>query len=317
VLPTPFEVREAAGRISGAVVRTPLTRSAWLSAGAGGDVFLKRECEQTTGSFKLRGATNVIAALTPEERARGVVTASAGNHGLGLATAAKAAGIRAEVFVPASAPMIKREKILATGSRVNASAPNYDVAESVARTHAVDTGMTFVSPCTGRALLAGQGTVALEIVEQLPTVGTVVVCVGGGGLAGGIGGLLRAEHPMVRIIGAQSERTNAMALAIASGEETDIPDQPTLADGLAGLVDEEMLAQGQQSLHEITTVSEAAIADAIRGLHREEGLTVEGAGAVGVAALLTGAIRPTQFPVVVIVSGANIDPAVHQRIVAS
>lgn len=320
-LPSPSEIRAAAARIDGSALRTPLTRSECLSSIAGGEVWIKRECDQHTGSFKIRGAKNVLAQFTPEERTAGVVTSSAGNHGLGIAAAAKGLGIPATIFVPASAPRIKREKIAALGATVNASARSYDEAESVARVFALDRGARFVSPCTGRELLAGQGTVALEVVEQLAdagrTLGTMVICVGGGGLAGGVGGFLRAESPATRIIGAQSELTNAMALALASGEPTDIPDLPTLADGLAGLVDEEMLAQGQAALDEIVTVREADIARAIAGLWTHEGLKVEGAGAVGAAALMSGRLRPTAFPVVIVVSGSNIDGARHQEIVES
>ena len=301
-------------------MRTALTRSPFLSAIAGGEVWLKRECEQHTGSFKIRGASNVLAQFTVEERAAGVVTSSAGNHGLGIASAAKAFGIAATIYVPASAPRIKRERIASCGATVDSASRSYDDAEVNARATVRGSGAIYVSPCTGRQLLAGQGTVALEIVEQLAeqgaTLGTLMVCVGGGGLAGGVAGLLRAEWPSTRIIGAQSELTNAMALALASGEATDIPDLPTLADGLAGLVDDEMLAQGQAALDDIVTVSEDDIARAIQALWTHEGLTVEGGGAVGTAALMTGRVRPTAFPVVVIVSGSNIDEARHQAIVA-
>jgi threonine dehydratase len=249
-----------------------------------------------------------------------VVTSSAGNHGLGISSAARALGIAATIYVPASAPRIKRERIASCGATVNSASRSYDDAEATARAAARGSGAIYVSPCTGRQLLAGQGTVALEIVEQLAkhgaTLGTLMVCVGGGGLAGGVAGLLRAESPSTRIIGAQSELTNAMSLALASGEATDIPDLPTLADGLAGLVDDEMLAQGQAALDDIVTVSEDDIARAIQALWTHEGLKVEGGGAVGTAALMTGRVRPTAFPVVVIVSGSNIDEARHQTIVA-
>lgn len=316
ILPSPAEVRAAAARIAPTVQRTPFWRSETLSAFLGGDMWLKLECEQATGSFKIRGATNVLAQLSGAERQRGVVASSAGNHGLGIASAAAALGIPAVVFVPSTAPAVKRDKIAALGATVDASAANYDAAEVLARAHAAHTGATFVSPCTGRELLAGQGTVALEILEDLPALATIVVAVGGGGLVGGVGGLLRGEAPGARIIGAQSERTNAMALALRSGMPTDIPDMPTLADGLAGLVDAEMLAQGQAALDEIVTVSEADIASAIAYLWIEEGVKVEGAGAAGAAALLAGAVRGLAFPVAVVVSGGNIDPFVHAEILA-
>ena len=315
VLPTPAEIRAAAARIAPGIRRTPLRRSDALSDCLGGDVWLKLECEQVTGSFKIRGAANVLATLGEEARRHGVVASSAGNHGLGIASAAAALGVAATVFVPRSAPAVKREKIAALGATVDSTAASYDAAELLARDAAARTGSTFVSPCTGRALLAGQGTVALEVLEELPTLRTMVVCVGGGGLVGGIGGLLRAEAPFVQIRGAQSVRTNAMALALASGQPTAIQDLPTLADGLAGLVDAEMLAQGRSALDNIVTVDEEAIAETIAYLWIEEGLRVEGAGAVGVAALLASR-QAIEFPVVVPVSGGHIDGAVHAAILA-
>jgi len=316
ILPTADEVRAAAARLDGRVERTPLVASPELSAIAGGEVLLKLECLQDGGSFKLRGALHAMLALDDAARARGVVASSAGNHGIGIAMAAARLGVPATVFVPASAPAVKREKIAARGATVIATEPTYDAAEAAARAFATATGATFVSPCTGRTLLAGAGTVALEVMTTRPDVATLVVCVGGGGLAGGVGGYLRDAAPAVRIVGAQSVRTNAMSLALASGRATDIPDLPTLADGLAGLVDAEMLAQGQAALDAIVTVEEEEIAEAIRWLHTAHGVRVEGSGAVGVAALRSGRLRPEAFPVAVTVSGANIDAARWAAIVA-
>lgn len=315
ILPSPAEVRAAAARIAGEVVRTPLVPSPALSAVAGGEVFLKLECQQASGSFKLRGALNAMHALTPEQRARGACASSAGNHGIGMAIAGERLGVPVRVFVPASAPRVKRERIAAHGAVVDASQPGYDDAERAARAWARETGATFVSPCTGRALLAGAGTVALEVLDDLPSLGTMVVCVGGGGLVGGIGGYLRGVANGVRILGAQSVLTNAMSLALERGAPADIPDVPTLADGLAGLVDAEMLAQGQAALDGIATVEEASIAEAIAFLWREHGLRVEGSGAVGVAAVRTRRLRPQAFPVAITVSGANIDDERWEAIV--
>ena len=314
-LPSPADIRAAALRIAPRIRRTPLRRSTGLSEFLGGDAWLKLECEQVTGSFKIRGATNALALLDERARATGVVASSAGNHGLGIAAAAKELGIAATVFVPRTAPAVKRDRIAALGATVDATAASYDAAESLARAHATRTGAAFVSPCTGHAVLAGQGTVALEVLEELPTLRAIVVPVGGGGLVGGIGGLLRAEAPHVRIVGAQSERTNAMALALASGQPAEIPDRPTLADGLAGLVDAEMLAQGQAAIDQIVTLREQAIASAISWLWIEEGVKAEGAGAAGVAALLAGRVQHVEFPVVVVVSGGNIDDDKHGAII--
>ncbi len=306
ILPTAHEVRAAAAQLSGRVRRTPLKPSPGLSAAAGGEVLLKLECLQASGSFKLRGATHALLALTEAQRAAGIVASSAGNHGLGIAIAARALGVRATIFVPRGAPAVKRNGIAAEGATIDDTQPHYDAAEDAARALASATGATFVSPCTGRALLAGAGTVALEILEDLPTLRTVIVPVGGGGLVGGIGGFLRDVAPAVRILGAQSVHTNAMSLALARGHAVDVPDLPTLAEGLAGRVDDAMYAQGKAALDAIATVDEEAIADAMTWLRRDEGLVVEGAGAVGIAALRSGALAPQAFPVVVVVSGGNV-----------
>ena len=313
-LPSPAEIRAAAARIAPAIRETPFYKSDGLSAFVGGDVWLKFESEQHTGSFKLRGATNALAMLAENERTRGVVTASAGNHGLGIAHAASALGIKLTVFVPRTAPSVKKDRIAGFGATVDASAPTYDDAEVLAKEFAARSGATFVSAYAGRNLLAGQGTVALEILEALPTLRTILIPIGGVGLASGIAGLLRAEAPDVRIIGAQSDRTNAMTLAMASGEPTDIPDLPTLADGLSGRADEYMLAQGQAAIDEMVASSEEDVASAIAYLGIDEGFTVEGAGAVGVAALLSGRVRDLEFPVVAVVSGGNIDEAQHKAV---
>ena len=316
ILPSPQDVRAAALRIAPAIRETPFYRSEGLSAFLGGDAWLKFESEQNTGSFKLRGATNALAMLTDDERTRGVVTASAGNHGLGIAAAAKALGVRLTVFVPRTAPAIKRDRIAELGATVDASAAKYDDAERLARDHAARTGATFVSAYAGMPLLAGQGTVALEILQALPTLRTIIVPVGGVGLAGGIAGLLRAEAPAVRIVGAQSERTNAMTIAMVTGRPTDIPDLPTLADGLSGQADGYMLAQGQAALDTMVAASEEDVASAIAYLFIEEGFKVEGAGAVGVAVLLSGRVPNLEFPVAVVVSGGNIDEGKHKAVLA-
>lgn len=313
-LPTAQQVRAAATRIRPHVLRTRLLRADTLSAYLGGDVWLKCECDQHTGSFKLRGAVNVAAQLNPAARARGVVASSAGNHGAGIAAAARAFGIPCTVYVPSVAPAAKRNRITAAGATVDASAPHYDAAEALARAHAARAGATFVSPCTGVELLAGHGTVALEIVEDLPAVRTIVTSVGGGGLCGGMGGFLNDAAPQVALIGAQSERTNAMARALAAGGPAGDPHLPTICDGLAGLVDAEMYAQGKASLSRVAVSPERAVRDAVAYLWLEEGFRVEGAGAAGIAALLAGTAGDIEFPCAVVLSGGNIDLDVHAEI---
>ncbi len=307
----PIDIFAAARRLEGVAVRTPLRRSAALSAHTKADIHLKLETEQVTGSFKIRGAYNAIAALPKDVRARGVVASSAGNHGLGVAYAARQFGIPATIYVPASAPAVKREGIARLGATVDASEPDYDAAMARAKREATATGATFINPCLGDTLIAGQGTVALEIVQERPDVATVMLPVGGGGLLAGTGSLLRRLAPHVRIIGAQSVNTAAMARSVRAGRVVDIPSVPTLADGLAGGIDAFALDIGQHALDEIVTVDEDEIARTILWLEREEGARVEGAGAVAAAALLSGAAReflPRTGPVVVILSGRNIDP---------
>lgn len=312
----PALVRAAAARLSPLAHETPLRHSPALSAIVGGDVWLKLEHEQTGGSFKVRGAINVLATLTDAERSAGVVASSAGNHGTGVALAAEAAGVNATIFVPHDAPQVKKDRIRAAGASLNDEARDYDHAQELGIAFARTTGRRFVSPCTGTMLIAGQGTVGLEITHALPSVQTVVVCVGGGGLLGGIGGWLRATAPGVRIVGAQSDQTNAMAASLEAGARVDVGCPPTLADGLAGQIDDEGYAIGVACLDAIALVTEAEIAAAIRWLDEHEGIRAEGAGAVSVAALLTGKASVAAFPCVATVSGGNIDAARHRTLLA-
>jgi threonine dehydratase len=313
ILPAAPDVLAAARRLRGVIQRTPCSYSAPLSTRAGAEAHIKWESQQSTGSFKLRGAFNALLTMPIEERRRGVVVASAGNHGLGIAYAARTLGMRARVYVPASAPLIKREGIAAMGAEVDATLPDYDAAHEAALACAARDEMTFVSPCSGRSLLAGQGTVGLEILEDLPSVRTLVVPVGGGGLAGGIAVLVRAVAPHVRIVGVQSELTNAMAASLTSGRRTAVPVVPTLADGLAGQVDDEGLLIGRFALDEIVEVSERQIAESMAWLSRMHGARVEGSGAVSVAAMLTRG--SWDAPAVAIVSGGNVDQRVWNEIV--
>lgn len=303
----PVDVLAAAHRLRGLVRETPLVESPELSAIAGQSVYLKLENEQITGSFKVRGAMNALATLPPDVRARGVVASSAGNHGLGVAYAARHFGIPATVFVPSTAPRVKRDGIAALGATVDANQPHYDAAMDEAKRYAAAHGSTFINPCLGDALLAGQGTVALEIIEALPALATLVVCVGGGGLLGGCASLVRRVTPDVRILGAQSVNTAAMARSLEAGRLVAIENVATLADGLAGQIDEEALDIGRHALDGIAALDEETIGRAIAWLADVHGVRAEGSGAVGVAAVMSGALGALGGPVAVIVSGGNID----------
>ena len=305
----------AAKRIAPHVKRTRLLRSDGLSRVARGDVYLKLENEQITGSFKVRGALNALGSLPEKQRERGVVASSAGNHGMGVAFAAKTLGMRAKIYVPQNAPEVKKSGIRSLGAELDDSQPNYDAAMDAAKEFGRKTEREYINPCLGDDLLAGQGTVALEVVDELPNLRAFVVNVGGGGLLGGCGSYLRDRYPDVQIFGAQSVNTAAMAKSLAADKVVPIPSVPTLADGLAGLIDEDALDIGRNALDQIVTLTEDEIAEAIAWFAREHQMRVEGAGACGAAAVLLGKIDP-QTPCAVVVSGGNIDEARWKQVIS-
>jgi threonine dehydratase len=307
-------VREAQKRIAPHIRRTRLLRSEGLSRIAGGDVFLKLENEQITGSFKLRGALNALSCLSADKRARGVVASSAGNHGMGVASAGKTLGIKAKIYVPRTAPEVKKAGIRSLGAELDDSQPDYDAAMDAAKAFGKQTGRDFINPCLGDDLLAGQGTVALEILDELPALRSLVVNVGGGGLLGGCASLLRRERPDVRIYGAQSVNTAAMSKSLKAKRVVPIESVPTLADGLAGLIDEDAYDIGKHALDDIVTLTEEEIAESIAWFAREHNARVEGAGACAAGAILLKKLRP-ETPCAVVVSGGNIDEGRWSRIV--
>jgi threonine dehydratase len=304
--PTLDEIRAAQQRIAGTAHRTPAERSDALSAEAGCDIFLKLECWQRTRSFKLRGAYNAIAALSDAERARGIVTASAGNHGQAVAFAARATHARATIFVPRDAPGVKKDRIRRFGAELRDDPADYDAAELAAQEEADRSGRVFVHPYSDPAVVAGQGTVALELLEDPGAPDVVIVPVGGGGLISGIARALRELSPKTRVIGVQSEETRAMYESLRAGHLVDVEITPTLADGLAGCTDAVSVERVRALVDDVVLVSEAAIADAIRVLYARDGVVAEGSGAVGVAAVRSGAVE-VSGRVAIVVTGGNID----------
>lgn len=298
------------------VVRwTPLQHSPWLSDHLDVPVYLKLECWQRTGSFKLRGAIHALAGMDPAVRARGVVTASAGNHGQAVALAAQIHGVDAIVFVPDRAPATKQARIRRYGAELRLVAGSYDDAARAARALSLERDIPFVHPFDDPDVVAGQGTVGLEILEDLPAVRQVVVPVGGGGLVAGIGAAVRSAASEVRVIGVQSTETPAMYAAFAAGRVVATPVVPTLCDGLAGEVEPESFHRARQVVDALRLVAEADVAGAIRALYVHEGVVAEGSGAVGVAAALAGVLDPPG-PVVLVISGGNIDRVALARILA-
>jgi len=297
--PTIADLEAARERLEGVARVTPVSQSETLGRRAGRPVWLKAENLQRTGSFKIRGAANKLATLTPEERERGVVAASAGNHAQAVAWAAREAGIKATIYVPEDAPMAKVDATRGYGAEVVLSGSGYDEAEAASRA-SVDAGATFVHAFEDPVVIAGQGTLGLELAEQLPDVSTVVVPIGGGGLASGIAIALRDRLPRVRIVGVQCE---SFAPLVPDGKVGGF----TIADGIAvkrpGKLTSVVL---EELLDDVVTVADDEIAAAIVLLLERVKLVVEGAGAASVAAVVAGRVGG-EGPVCAILSGGNID----------
>jgi threonine dehydratase len=291
--PTLAEIQAARGRVHGLARETPVYSSETLGRRSGRQVFLKAENLQRTGSFKIRGAVNKIATLSDKERRAGVVAASAGNHGQAVAWAAREHGVKATVFMPQDAPMAKVEPTKTYGATAELVGATFEDALAAALDHVEKTGATFVHPYEDEVVIAGQGTIGLELAEQVPQAETVVIPVGGGGLASGIALALRALKPGMRIVGVQA------------GLEG-----PTIADGIAvKQVGEVTGAILDDVLDDLVSVTDDEICEAIVLLLERSKLVVEGAGAVGVAALLSGKAGG-EGPAVALLSGGNIDPTV-------
>lgn len=312
-MPTLDDIHAARARTLPLVRRTPIARSDWLSDATGADVCLKLESLQVTSSFKARGALNAVLALVERRRAGEplpcLVTASAGNHGRALAWAASRAGLRTVVFTPRSAPAAKLDAIRRHGAELRAVASTYEETEVLAKRFAAETGACFISAYSHPDLLAATGTIALEVVEDLPAVERIVVPVGGGGLLAGIAAAISMVRPDVEVVGVEVEASHPFAASLAAGRIVEVEVGPTLADGLAGNMDPDNLAFPivQALVRRMVTVGERQLRDAIRGLVRYEHLVAEGAGAAGVAAVAAGRISARSGATAVIVSGANID----------
>jgi len=302
------------------VVAEHARRTRCVEAPALGDgVWLKLECEQDTGSFKLRGALAAVAALDERARARGVVTASAGNHGYGLARAGRRLGVPVTVFVAASTPAVKRDGIASAGATLEVvEAPGYDAVELRAKAAAEARGLAFVSPFDAPEIAAGNGgTVGLEVLEDVPGVRTVIAPVGGGGLVAGLAAARTHAGVDFALVGVQSEACPAMAVSLREGRaRLTYAGEPTLAEGLEGGVGQRTFEIARDALARMETVSEAAIADAMRFAKRELDLTVEGSAAVGLA-WVRAHRDEVDGPVVVVVSGRNVDPATLERLLRS
>jgi threonine dehydratase len=310
------DVRAAQDLLSGVVRPTPLEYSRALADRVGAEVYLKCENLQRAGSFKIRGAYTRMARLSEEEKARGVVAASAGNHAQGVALAAQLLGIKAKVYMPHGAPMPKLVATRAYGADIEQVGTTIDECLVKAREWEASTGAVLIHPFDHRDIVAGQGTCGLEILQECPEVRTIVVSAGGGGLLAGISTAVKALKPDVRIIGVQAEQAAAYPLSLAAGKPVAYENMQTMADGIAvGMPGDVPYALVRDLVDGIETVSEEALSKALLFLLERAKLVVEPAGAAAVAHLLSTAGRHVEGPVVAVLSGGNIDPLLLLRII--
>jgi threonine dehydratase len=309
------DIEAARGVLAGVSITTPMEESRWLSALVGGPVSLKCENLQRTGSFKARGAYVRISRLSAEERARGVVAASAGNHAQGVALAAQLLGIRATVFMPEGAPIPKEKATRGYGAEVVFEGRYLEDALVAARRFEAETGAVLIHPFDHTDIVAGQGTCGLEIVEQAPDLETVLVPTGGGGLLAGIAIAVKAVRPEVRVVGVQAAGAAAYPDSLRQGRPVPLSSMQTMADGIAvGVPGEITFAAVRDHVDDIVTVSEESMSRALLALVERAKMVVEPAGAAAVAAMLD---QPSAFrtPAVAVLSGGNIDPLLLGKVI--
>jgi len=312
---SPADIEDARELLRGHTVETPIQTSRWLTDLVGSPVVMKCENLQRTGSFKSRGAFVRIARLSEEERSRGVVAASAGNHAQGVALSAKMLGIPATVFMPEGAPIPKENATRGYGADVVFEGEYVDQCLDAARAFSERTGAVFIHPFDHTDIVAGQGTLGLELLEQVPDVRTIVVPLGGGGLLAGVALAVKQRRPDVKIVGVQAEDAAAYPPSLAAGEPIQLSSMPTMADGIAvGRPGDINFPIIRDHVDDILTVSEETISRALLALVERTKLVVEPAGAVGVAAVLD---QPEAFegPVAVVLSGGNIDPLLLGKVI--
>lgn len=311
------DIRAARDHIAGKVERTPTVPSPSLSGHLGAPVYLKLEHRQTTGSFKLRGASNAIASLNAEEKARGVVAASTGNHGRALAHAAKLEGMRATICMSRLVPQNKLDEIRRLGAEIHIVGNSQDDAQQEVDRLVAEDGLIMLPPFDHPDIIAGQGTLGLEIIEQVADAALVLVPLSGGGLAAGVAAAVKGVSPGTKVIGVSMARGAAMKASLDAGDPVLVEELPTLADSLGGgigLDNRLTFSMCRDLLDDVILLSEDEIAAGIRHAYDQEREIVEGAGAVCIAAVLAGKVRASG-PTVLILSGRNIDMTLHRKVV--
>lgn len=317
---TPGDVVAARQRIAPLIRRTPLLPSSALSRHRGASIYLKAETLQETGTFKVRGAANKILSLSPEQRVRGVVTASTGNHGRAVSHVARELGIPATVCISERVPQNKVQALQRTGAQVVVEGQGQDEAAERAFALQHERGLTMVHPFDDPLVIAGQGTIGLELLDDLPQLDAVLVPLSGGGLISGIALALKSKAPAIRVLGVSMQRAPVMYHSLQAGHPVQMPEEETLADSLLGgigLDNHYTFPLVQQLVDDVILVSEDEIARAMAFLLVEEHLVAEGAGAVGVAALLAGKVAKPGKHVALVISGGNVAPDQLLKVVHS
>lgn len=306
------QVKEAVDRIRPVVGETPVEQIEDLAPNIETEVYFKLENLQKTGSFKLRGASNKIRSLSPKQAARGVIAASNGNHGLGVAAAAKAAGIAAEVYVSNHVSRSKARRIEEYGTWIKCIGNDPLEAELAARAAASEQGKVFISPYNDLEVMAGQGTIGIELLQQLPPLDALFVAVGGGGLIGGIGAYIKSASPQTEVVGCWPENSLVLYESIKAGRILDVPEEPTLSESTAGGLEpgSVTLEVCSRVIDSSVLVSEAEILDAMRRIRALKGWIIEGAAAVAVAAFLKNAEHYRGKRVAVVICGGNVSEKV-------
>src|SRR6202011_231683 len=308
-------IQEARERIRGSIVVTPFVHSEKFSLQTGNSILLKLENLQMTGSFKERGALNKILLLTTEERRRGVIAASAGNHAQAVAYHATKRGIQAQICMPLTTPLVKVSATRGYGAEVILAGANYDEACEEAVRRSKQFGLTFIHPFDDEAVIAGQGTLGLEILQQVPDIEAVVAPIGGGGLIAGVACAIKETNPKVRVIGVQPARLPSMKMAVAEGKPVTLPAAASIADGIAvRRAGDRTLPLVQKYVDEIVTVDEEEIANAVLLLLEREKTMAEGAGAAAIAALINRKIQMAGKKIAVLIGGGNMDVTLLSRI---
>jgi threonine dehydratase len=312
------DIVAAQSTLQGIIRETAVVRSSDLSDICGAPVYLKLEHQQITGSFKLRGAANAVSRLTDGQRAKGVIGVSTGNHGRALAYAAKRAGVGCIICMSRLVPQNKIDAIRALGADVRIIGRSQDEAQAEVGRLVKLAGMTMLPPFDHADIIAGQGTLGLEILEQAPDVATVLVQLSGGGLISGVAAALKAQRPDIRIVGVSMERGAAMHASLTAGHPVEVEELATLADSLGGgigLDNSFTFPMTRDLVDEVVLVSEAEIAEGVKHAYWHERQIIEGAGAVGIAALLAKKVTP-KGPVLTLLSGGNIDMDLHYRLIS-